>query len=210
LDGHAPESIRYMALWAVFNALYNIADYPKVKIKNVSIDDGQLIPIIRGRDENTKLCFISRKLSQDRQFVAEIMSYHREFITHLAQRPPDVHQPPNVRSIQFQHEDQSYVFDLSELYGIASLDNRIFLQNGTVLFQYRHLDLELDEDNSPHDRAKFFRQLIFMLYQLRNNIVHGGSAAFFMMKTELTISAIGLLESIVQHLFGHTEILQPE
>lgn len=210
LDGHAPESIRYMALWAVFNALYNIADYPKMKLKGISSDDGRIKPYIRGRDEDIKLRFISRKLAHDRQFVAGIMRDHKEFITYLAQRTPEVQQPPNTYSIQFLYEDQNYVLDLSNLHGIASLDNRVFLQNGAVLFQYHHLDLELDGDNLPHDRPKFLRQLLFMLYQLRNNIVHGGSAAFFMQKTDLSIGAMKLLESVVQHLFDHPEFLQQD
>lgn len=210
LDGYAPEGIRYMALWAVFNALYNIADFPKVKLKSVSSDDGKTKPYIRGCTEDEKLRFISRGLAKDVQFVAAIMRDHNKFIKHLAQRKPEVEQPAGITSINFEHDGQSYVLNLSELNGIASIDNRTFLENGAVLFQYYHLDLNLNKDNLPNDRKKFFRQLVFVLYQLRNNIVHGGSTAFFMRKTELSLGAISLLEDIVRHLLVNLELLEQD
>ena len=88
--------------------------------------------------------------------------------------------------------------------------NRLFLENGKVLFQYHCLDLDLAQDNLPKDRRNFFLQLLYMLYQLRNNIVHGGSAAFFMQKTDLTVGALRLLDALVQYLFHHSELLQQD
>lgn len=210
LDGHASESIKYMALWAVFNALYNIADYPKVALKSVSSNDGKIKPYIRGRDDDKKLRFIARKLAQDTQYITSVLRDHIEFITHLANRVPEVQQPTNTTTIQFEHEHQSYMLNLSDLHGIASIDNRVFLEDGKVLFQYHHLDLDLSRENLPKDRRKFFLQLLYMLYQLRNNIVHGGSAAYFMQKTYLSIGAISLLDTIVQHLFEHPELLEQD
>jgi hypothetical protein len=96
------------------------------------------------------------------------------------------------------------------LHGIASIDNRLVLDDGTVLFQYQHLDLNLNKDNFPNDCRKLFRQLIFVLYQLRNNIVHGGSAAYFMQKTELSTGAIRLLDDIVWYILGHPELLEQD
>ncbi len=210
LEGNAPESIRYMTLWAVFNALYNIADYPKVELRSVSLDDGKTKPYIRGRDDDKKLRFISRSISKDTELVASIFQNHIEFINRLAQRRPEVHQPSGVTSINFEHNGQNYSLNLSGLHGIASIDNRLFLGDGSVLFQYHHLELNLNKDNLPKDRQKFFRQLIFVLYQLRNNIVHGGSAAFFMHKTELSIGAMRLLDHIVRHIFDHSELLEQD
>lgn len=210
LDGHAPESVRYMTLWAVFNALYNIADYPKVEIRSVSIEDNKTKPKIRGRDDEKKLRFIARSISKDTELVTSIVHDHFEFINFLVQRNPEVYQPSGVTSINFEHNGQSYTLDLSNLYGIASIDNRLFLKNGSVLFQYHYIELDLDTDNLPKDRPKFFRQLIFVLYQLRNNIVHGGSAAFFMRKTELSIGAIRLLDDIVRHILDHPELLEQD
>jgi hypothetical protein len=210
LDGHAPESVRYMSLWAVFNALYNIADYPKVELKSVSSDDGKTKPYIHGRNDDKKLRFISRSISKDTPLVISILNNHFEFINLLAQRRPEVHQPSGVTSINFEHSGQSYTLELSDLYGIASIDNRLFLENGSVLFHYHHLELDLDKDNLPKDCQKFCRQLIFVLYQLRNNIVHGGSAAFFMRKTELSIGAMRLLDDIVRHLLDHPELLEQD
>lgn len=210
LDGHAPESIRYMALWAVFNALYNIADYPKVVLRGVLVDDGKVKPYIRGRDEDKKLRFISRCFIKDDPFTASLVRDNREFITYLSQRRPEVQQPEGMASIQFEHAGKCYKLDLSNLHGIASLDNRLFLKNREVLYQYHHLDLEFCSEGLPKDRQKFYRQLLYMLYQLRNNIVHGGSASFFMHKTKLTGGAIKLLDTLVQYLFRHTELLQQE
>ena len=210
LDGHAPESIRYMALWAVLNALYNIADYPNVKLRRVNNDNGIIKPYIRGRGEEDKLRFIARQLAQDDQFSAAIVHHHLDFIVHLAQRTPEVQQPPNTRVVEFVFDGNSFLLDLSQLHGLASLDNRVFLDNQTVLFQYHHLELDLDGNNLPRDRNKFFRQLIFMLYQLRNNIVHGGSAAFFMKKTQLSVGAIRLLNDIVHQLLDHPSLLEQD
>lgn len=210
LDGHAPESVRYMTLWAVFNALYNIADYPKVELKSVSSDDGKTKPYIHGRNDDKKLRFISRSISKDISLVTTIMQDHFEFINLLTQRKPEVHQPSGVTSIDFEHDGQSYTLDLTDLHGIASIDNRLFLKNGSVLFQYHHIELNLNKDNLPKDRQKFFRQLLYILYQLRNNIVHGGSAAFFMRKTQLSIGAIRLLDDIVRHLLDHPELLEQD
>jgi len=191
--------------------LYNIADYPKTKLKNVSTDDdGQVKPYIRGRNEDKKLRFVSSRLSQDPNFVASILQDKREFITYLAQRPPEIQQPQGTQEIEFEFENESYTIDLSELRGIGSLDNRILLDNGTILFQYHHLDLDLNQDGTPRNPHKFFKQLIYMLYQLRNNIVHGGSAAFFMRKTELTIGAMSLLESFCERIFKHHDLLEQE
>jgi hypothetical protein len=128
----------------------------------------------------------------------------------LAQRTPQVQQPPNTTAIQFEHEHQSYTLNFDDLHGIASIDNRIYLENGKVLFQYHHLDLDLTQDNLPKDCRKFFLQLLYMLYQLRNNIVHGGSAAFFMQKTALSSEAIRLLDTIVWHLIDHPELLDQD
>lgn len=207
LDGHSPESIRYMALWAVFNAIYNIADYPKVTLRSVSSNEGVINLYIRGRDEATKLRFISRQFAQDDQFAASLIRENSQFIIYLSQRIPDVWQPPGITSLHFNHNDQNYTLDLSTLHGIASLDNRLFLQDGTVLFQYHHLDYDLNSDDLPRDLGKFYRQLIFILYQLRNNIVHGGSASFFMEKNDLSQGAMRLLNSLILYLFDHPDLL---
>ncbi len=199
-----------MALWAVFNALYNIADIPKVTIKSVMVDDGITKPNIRGRSEDAKLRFISRRFAEDDQFTTELLRDNRGFIKYLSTRTPEVQQPTGTTAIQYEYEGQRYTCDLANLHGIASIDNRCFLPNGEVLFQYHHLDLDLDANGFPIDRQKFYRQLIFMLYQLRNNIVHGGSATFFMHKTRLSIGAIRLLNSLVQYLFNHPERLQQD
>jgi len=210
LDNFVPENIRYMALWAVFNALYNIADYPKVKLRSVSVVEGKVKPYIRGRSEDDKLRFISRQLAQDKQIVTIVMQNHREFIDYLAQRFPQVRQPPDTTVIKFEYDSQPYMLDLSNLHGIASIDNRIFLENDSVLFQYHHLDLVLDKENLPADRANFFRQIVFMLYQLRNNIVHGGSAAYDMQKKDISSGALQLLDNIVRHLLESPELLEQD
>jgi hypothetical protein len=210
LDGYAPVSVQYMALWAVFNALYNIADLPKVKLRSVSTDDERIKPYMRGRNEDKKIRFVARQLSQDADFVTLVMQGNKEFIEYLAERLPEVEQPSGTEEIQFEFEKKTYIIDLNELHGLGSLDNRIILANGEVLFQYYSLDLDLDQDGIPTNSQNFLLQLIFMLYQLRNNIVHGGAAAFFSHKTELTIGAMQLLQSICRYLFDHPNLLEQE
>jgi len=48
------------ALWAVFNALYNVADYPKVSLRGVSSDGGKTIPIIHGRMKIKNFALLQR------------------------------------------------------------------------------------------------------------------------------------------------------
>lgn len=210
LDGHAPVSVQYMALWALFNALYNIADYPKMKLRSVSTEDGHVKPYIRGRKEDKKIRFVARQLSQDADFVTSLMKNNQRFIRYLAERTPEIEQPSETEKVQFEFEKNAYTIDLTELHGLGSLDNRIILDNGEVLFQYHSLDLDLDENGVPKNLQKFLIQLLYMLYQLRNNIVHGGAAAFFLHKTELTIGAMQILQSICEHLFGNQDFLEQE
>lgn len=208
LGDDVPVSIRYMTLWAIFNALYNIADYPKVALKSVSVIDGKIIPKIFGRKEGKKLSSISKCFANNEEFTTILVENHKNFIKHLSLRTPQVQQPENTTSIRFECEGHDYTIDLTHLHGIASLDNRVILNNGEVLFQYYFLDFRYEQNILPIEPQKFYKQLVFMLYQLRNNIVHGGSAAFFMDKKELSEGAIGILDSLIQYLFSHPDSLE--
>lgn len=210
LEENIPISIRYLSLWAVFNSIYNLADYPKVKLKGVSINDGRIIPSIRGRDDDKKLRFIARQLSIDLVFVKDFIQTHFEIIEALANRTPEVNQPTGTETIVFEFDSKKFGINLAELHGIASIDNRITQNDGTVLFQYRYLDLDLSKENVPNEPYKFFLQLLLVLYQLRNNITHGGSVAFYMNKSDLSSGAIMILNTIVQHLLSHQELLDQD
>ena len=123
-------------------------------------------------------------------------------------RRPTVQQPKEIESISYSCNDQNYTFDLEDVKGIASTDNRVILPTGEgIVFQYCLLDLELDDSKNPKDPNRFIEQLIFCLYQIRNNIVHGGSATFGMQKKELASQSNEILEKIIDHLFSYNELL---
>jgi len=211
LGESVPISIRYMTLWAVFNALYNIADYPNVSLKKVIQEGEKIKPVIYGSHERDKLTHISKIISKNIDFVHDLISRNRAFITLLSRRRPVVEQPEGITTIDFTHNTQAYKIDLSQIWGIASLDNRKIQEDGTVLFQYASLDSELNPETLiPEDPKIFTDQIIFMLYQLRNNIVHGGSTAFFMEKTRLSSGAIHILNDLVRYLLDQPQLLQQE
>jgi len=52
-------------------------------------------------------------------------------------------------------KESAYTLDLSTLHGIASLDNRLVRENGSVLFQYHHLGYDLDSNAVSFKTANF-------------------------------------------------------
>jgi len=202
---YLPSVIKYMVLWAVLNALYNLAYLPARSISKVSEVDGYRIPLISTGAESEILKKFARKLSEHDGLISQLMcedilGYLQEF----AHRRPDVYQPN--QKICCEVKNKPYTFTVDEFRGIASIDRRVYRDDGSVLYQYSPFDLKLDEAGRPQDRTKFMRQLVRFLYQLRNNIVHGGSA-FVSTKKMIATQALPVLETIVDYVFAHDELV---
>lgn len=196
-------SVRYLLVWVVFNALYNVADIPNREFKG--LDRWTERPQFRGNSEGQNLVNIASLLASD--FPQQLFESNQKFIRDLAERVPDVEQPDEVEEIPyFTNDNDPLMFRPRNASGIASLDNRLILESGHTVFEYSSLDADIDADDKLTDPETFIRQLIFVLYQLRNNIAHGGSAAFFKRKM-LALRAIDTLDTIVQHLLAKPEIL---
>ena len=202
IDGLDP-MISYIILWAVFNALYNTIDLPNNVIRGAYTEEIPPNPYIKGSGERQKIDALSQKISTDEAFIRTLMERHSFHIHELSTHIPSVTQPNKIRELKFtpdNNDDHEYVFNLNEVRGVASLDNRKFLEDGSVLFQYRRLNLDLDDNHYPRNPCNFLKQLSLVLYQIRNNIVHGGTAAYNMKEKPLLVFALPILEEIVRYL----------
>lgn len=198
------DQIKYIVLWAVFNALYNVLDYPKREVRGV---DGN-VPRIWGSRESEKLKRIAKIIAKEEMLINMIIGNHLDSLQRLSGRHPTVHQPNQVEVLEYEYQNQHYTFDTRLVKGIASTDNRIILPDYEgIIFQYQLLILDLDRDRFPNYPDEFIEQLVFYLYQIRNNIVHGGTATFSMDKKSLADDGMRILDEIIVYLFEHQELL---
>ncbi|CAG0983956.1 hypothetical protein ANRL4_02050 [Anaerolineae bacterium] len=210
LRNNSQPLIRYIVLWSVFNALYNVADLSNTPIIQdvIPLSDGRVKPRIRRTGDRNKVVNIAAQVANDKDFVRQLAGKYKEALTDLATRRPSVSQPNDTSEIRFEKDGTSYVIQLDEVVGIASLDNRMFLPDGTVLFEYANLDIQFDDKGGlVTNEESLMHQIMLMLYQLRNNIVHGGSAAFGMMKKHLVEQTVHILEDIVDYLLTHEKLV---
>jgi hypothetical protein len=197
--------IQYMVLWAVFNALYNLAYLPKRRVTNIREEYGHRIPTIWYTKEKEILRKFAIHLSKQDELVSgSLMDDNLQYLTEFSRRIPNVDQP--AERITVEIKDEKHAFEVAEFRGIASIDKRFYQDDGSIIYQYAPFDLDLDEDGAPIDRKKLLKQLIFFLYQLRNNIVHGGSASI-QTKELIAKQAQPVLETIVDYIFAHEELV---
>jgi hypothetical protein len=196
-----PPVVRYMTLWAVFNALYNVAFLPKRRVRSVSSNG---IPYIRYKGDKSKIKEFSRHISEQSDLVKALVEQHYETLRGFSNRRPRIDQPHPEITVQVDGEER--VFKIEDFRGIASIDNRYYLEDGSILYQYTFLDFDLNDNGEPNDSEKFMQQLLLFLYQLRNNIVHGG-AAFVETKKLVANQAIPVLETVVNHVLDHEEVI---
>jgi hypothetical protein len=132
--------IRYIVLWAVFNALYNTADLPKNELAQNQEGKpifqkrrGYLIPKIIVRKEHERIESISERLAEKDDFL-DLLKDHRDKILSLSNhRPPVVQQddfdPTQDIPVTYwggrQWLDGEFSFD--SIKGIASLDRRTYV-----------------------------------------------------------------------------------
>ncbi len=205
LDKELDSSVRYLLAWTVFNALYNVADMPNRKPKKPSQSTGQ--PRVSWTRERSKLKKIAHRLAANGDFIQDLYRRNRDFCDQLASRTPQVSQPDPVDEIPYEVDGEVFIFHSNEIRGVASLDNRVILDGGYKLFEYETLVIEKRKDGTLIDPKIFIRHMVFVLYQIRNNVAHGGSAAFFLRGNKVSEGAITVLDHIVRHLLKNQDIL---
>ncbi len=205
LDQEIYSSIRYLLSWTAFNALYNVADIANRKPNKPNQHTGQ--PRVSRTRERSKLTVIAHRLAVNGNFIQDLYRGNRDFCDQLANRIPQVSQPDTMDEIPYEVDGEVFVFRSNEIRGVASLDNRVILDGGYKLFEYESLVVKEKKDGTLKDPKIFSRQLIFVLYQIRNNVAHGGSAAFFSRWNKLSEGAIKILDHIVRHLLKNQDIL---
>jgi hypothetical protein len=199
--------VRYLLLWTTFNGLYNVAEMPRRKLKKPVAEGGLSQPRVTFIGERTKLRRIANMLSKDTALVNSLAEDHAQFIRDIERRRPSVRQPDNAREIQYQVGGEAYVFEPKEARGVASLDNRVVLADGHKIFEFASLSTTRASDGAIADPKQFMRELLLILYQIRNNVAHGGAAAFFKRGNKVSQGAIEALNVIVQYLFDNQRIL---
>ena len=198
-------SVRYLLLWTTFNALYNLLDMPKRKLRKPDEETGS--PRLVHRGERAKLDGVAKLLAQDNVFLAGLLDQHIAFLQDLAQRFPGVSQPDAADDIHYSAKGEEFCFHLKQARGVASLDNRVILDDGHKVFEYSTLTEPITQKAVLAKPERFMRELVFVLYQIRNNVAHGGSAAFFRRGNKVADGAIAVLSSIVQSLLEHRGLL---
>jgi hypothetical protein len=207
--------VRYIVLWSVFNALYNTADIPNNHLPNRRTGKykflksrGHLIPKICVNSEYQRINSISDRLAERDDFLDCLEKYKEEILS-LTDHRPRVDQPDNVDPNKIfpitYKEDGHWVegeFSFDTIRGIASLDRRTYVSEDLLFYQFAPLDNPWEENGEISNKELFVEQILFALYQIRNNIVHGGSAAFMISDKPLVGSALPILKEIVDYLLG--------
>lgn len=130
-----------------------------------------------------------------------------EVLKELANHCPTVGQPDGTIELTYEVIGKKCRLDTSKLRGVASLDRRLVREDGSVLFMYAPFHLNRNDVETTAGRERLIKELVFVLYQIRNNIVHGGSASFFMMEAPLAAGTLQILEDLVEYLFERPNIL---
>ena len=212
LDGTSP-MICYIIYWAVFNALYNTVDLPYNHLPNrrnnryrFTQRRGHILPIICVNSDSKRITLIAKRLADDDNFIKRV-EQHRDAIIELSDHEPPVGQANHLNrddniEITYEEGTSNWIngeFSIRSIRGIASLDRRLFLKNDLIIYQYAPLDNQWNDAAQIENRDLFVEQLLFVMYQIRNNIVHGGSATFRISKKPLVNLAFPILEDIVEY-----------
>jgi len=210
--------IRYIVLWSVFNALYNTFDLPsnrppdmvngRYKFRNKF---GYRIPNIGTTGDTDRVKKIAKELaSLDGFFTMLNQKEIKHHIQVFIDRIPTIAQDEGIdvnRAIPINYyESGQWIeeeFVPAEIRGIASLDRRLFLTDGYKFFEYSSIDNPWDVNGKPIDILLSTQQLLSVLYQLRNNTVHGGSTAYH--TKEIILDGQPILEAIIKFIFNHRE-----
>ena len=212
--------IKYIVLWSVFNALYNTYDLPNNKLPE-KINGrfrfrrrfGYKVPKIIVSSDSDRVKNFAEKLTSINGFVN--LFYKRDIcnrITALVDRVPAVAQREGIETKQqipiiLQDEHGKWTeedaFSTVAIHGIASLDRRLFLADGYKFFEYAAIDNPWDQQGDLIDPNKTTKQLLNVLYQLRNNVVHGGVVSD--KRKNIINDALPILQRIVEFVFTNVD-----
>lgn len=211
MDSVGDPLIQYMVLWSVFNALYNTYGLPNNKFDSKNgryqfqIKFGYKVPNVKIKSDSYRINTIGEKLVTMRDFQ-DVLNGFKKKIDKFVRRIPLVTQDEDIdpqQSIPIIYKNNGEWieedFVPADIRGIASLDKRLFFTEGYIFFQYAAIDDPWDAEGNLIDCELSVKQLLNVLYQLRNNIVHGGSTAN--KSKEIILDALPILENIVEFIF---------
>ena len=87
--------------------------------------------------------------------------------------------------------------------GVSSLDHRLFLSDGYMFFEYAAIERPWSQQGELTDPEKTIKQLLTVLYQLRNNVVHGGVVSD--KRKSIINDALPILQKIVEFVFANVD-----
>jgi hypothetical protein len=174
---------------------------------------GYKTPNIRISGDFERIRKIAEKLAGLDAF-ARLVNHHglKERIKTFVDRIPSVTQDEGIdenRSIPIILQDEKQRWSVESEFvpvsirGVASLDTRLFLTDEYRFFDYASIDNPWSANGELKNILLTTQQLLSVLYQLRNNTVHGGSTAYH--KKEIILDGEPILEAIVTFVFGHRE-----
>jgi hypothetical protein len=208
--------IKYIVLWSVFNALYNVYDVPNNKLPEKMQGRykfkkrfGYMVPIIIVARDSDRIKKFAKKLASLESLV-DIVHHDnmRNQINAFVNRIPAVAQREGADlteqvPIVYKNEDGEWVEDLfspTAIHGVASLDHRLFLANGYKFFEYAAIQSPWNEKGDLIDLDITAKQLLNVLYQLRNNVVHGGVVSD--KRKSIISDALPILQKFVEFVFA--------
>jgi len=214
--------IQYIVLWSVFNALYNTYDLPnnhlpeKINGRYRFKDRlGYKLPAIRASGDFDRVKKFAGKLAGFDTFATLLNGDQmKSHIAIFVDRIPSVAQDEEIdvnRAIPIilQNDSEKWVveseFTPASIRGVASLDHRLFLTDGYKFFEYAAMDNPWNAQAQLISIETTTKQLLNVLYQLRNNIVHGGSTAYH--RKEIILEAKPILEEIIGFVFNNVNYI---
>jgi hypothetical protein len=114
--------------------------------------------------------------------------------------------PAEQMPIVYKDQDGEWVEDLfspTAIHGIASLDHRLFLADGYKFFEYAAIESPWDAEGNLIDLEITVKQLLNILYQLRNNVVHGGVVSD--KRKSIINDALPILQKFVELVFANVD-----
>ncbi|HLO16900.1 MAG TPA: hypothetical protein VK206_18845 [Anaerolineales bacterium] len=211
--------IKYIVLWSVFNALYNVYDAPNNKLPEKMHGRykfkkrfGYKVPIIIVAGDSDRLRKFAKKLASLESLV-DIVNHAsmRNLIDAFVNRIPAVAQregvdPTEQVPIVYKDEDGEWVEDLfspTAIHGVASLDHRLFLADGYKFFEFAAIESPWNDEGDLIDLEITAKQLLNVLYQLRNNVVHGGVVSD--KRKSIINDALPILQKFVEFVFSNVD-----
>lgn len=211
--------IQYIVLWSVFNALYNTLDIPNNTLPDkvngrykFKLRLGYKIPVIKTSSDFDRLMKIAEKLAGNMLFIALLNEeYIKQLIEIFVKRIPSIVNQEKINAnraipITLPSENNQLTEDEfipASIRGVASIDRRLFLSDGYKFFEYAAIDNPWNDHGELVGPELTTKQLFNVLYQLRNNVVHGGTTAH--RRKDIINEALPILDAVVGFIFENRD-----